>query len=48
MREHFVREKESGRFPPEIDLIYVELPKSLKNQVKIARFLASQEVTPKK
>lgn len=48
MQEHFMREKESGRFPPGVDLIYVELPKSLKNQVKIARFLASQEVTPKK
>ena len=48
MQEHFIREKESGRFPPGVDLIYVELPNNLKNQVKITRFLASQEVTPKK
>ena len=47
MQEHFIREKGSGRFPPGVDLIYVELPDSLKNQVKIARLLASQEVTPK-
>ena len=47
MQEHFMREKASGRFPPGVDLIYVELPKSLQNQVKIARFLASQEVTPR-
>lgn len=48
MQKHFIREKESGRFPPGVDLLYVPLPDTLKNQVKIARFLASQEVTSQK
>jgi len=46
MREHFIREKESGRFPPEVDLIHVELPDSLKQELQNARRLASKEVTP--
>ena len=48
MQEHFIREQESGRLPPGVDLIHVELPNNLKNQVKNARFSASQEVTPPK
>jgi hypothetical protein len=46
MREHFIREKESGRFPPEVDLIHVELPDKLKQKLQKARQLASKEVTP--
>jgi hypothetical protein len=48
LREHFLAEQRSGRFPSEIDLVYVELPASLRSQVKLVRFLASQEVTPQK
>lgn len=47
MRDHFVQEKKSGRFPPEIDLIHVELPTYLKIKLWSARQSASKEVTPK-
>jgi len=48
MQEHFMRDKKSGRFPPEVDLIHVELPEILKQELQSARRLASQEVTPNK
>lgn len=48
MTEHFLAEQRSGRLPPEIGLIYVELPTNLGDQVRFARSLASQEVTPRK
>ena len=48
MQEHFMKERKSGRFPPEVDLIYVELPEFLKQELQAAKQLASQEVSPTK
>lgn len=48
MQEHFISEKKSGRFPPEVDLIHVELPEFLKQELQNAKHFASQEVSPNK
>jgi hypothetical protein len=48
MQEHFEGEQKSGRFPPEVELLCIELPENINNRVNISRYLASKEVTPKK
>jgi hypothetical protein len=46
MLEYFTKEKESGRFPPEVELVFVKLPDKLNQEVQKARQVASKEVTP--
>lgn len=46
MWNHFRKEQQSGRFPPEIELLYVSLPENIHNHVLEARRVASGETTP--
>lgn len=46
MLRHFEKEKKSGRFPPEIELIHAPLPEQINAQVLSARKLASAETAP--
>lgn len=46
MHMHFCKEKEIGRFPPEIELHHVSLPYELHQRVLEVRALASKETSP--
>ncbi|MCA8088986.1 MULTISPECIES: hypothetical protein [Burkholderia cepacia complex] len=46
MHEHFCKEKNVGRFPPDIDLHHVSLPYELHQRVLEARARASKETSP--
>lgn len=43
----FEKERDSGRFPPEIELLAAPLPKEIQSQVLAARRLASLETSPR-
>jgi hypothetical protein len=45
MYNHYLKEIASGRFPPGIELIFVDLPADIKQKVKEAKKAASQEVS---
>lgn len=45
MYSHFLKEKEAGRFPLEIELLFVELPETINQKVLEAKKLASKEVS---
>ncbi|MCY4183230.1 MAG: hypothetical protein OXF43_10155 [Gammaproteobacteria bacterium] len=47
MYEWWINEKERGRVPAEIEIIHVEIPKTLNSSLQISRDQAAQEVTPK-
>jgi len=47
MKEYFVQHAKAGRFPPEIELIYIPLPTELQGKVEASRAQASQETSPK-
>ena len=47
MMKRFEKEKGSGRFPPEIELLFIRLPKKLQDAVEEARRRASEEVSPR-
>lgn len=46
MREYFVQQAKSGRFPPNIELIHIPLPAELQSKVEATRARASQETSP--
>ncbi len=46
MLKHFEKERQAGRFPPQIDLLYARLPASIHTHVLRARRAASVEVSP--
>jgi hypothetical protein len=48
MHEYFVKAAKAGRFPPNIELLYIALPASLQAQVLATRVLASLETSPTK
>lgn len=48
MHEYFVKAAKSGRFPPNIELLHISLPKSLQAQVIETRVIASLETSPVK
>lgn len=47
MHEYFKKAAAEGRFPPEIELHYVELPRELYAKVLAVRKIASQETSPR-
>lgn len=46
MQKHFIKERERGRFPPEIKLHYAKLPADLQVLVHQSRQIASAETSP--
>lgn len=46
MLEQFDKEKRSGRFPPEIELLHAPLPNDLYERVLASRRIASAETSP--
>lgn len=46
MLEYFKKEVSSGRFPPEIELVHIELPIEILAKVLAARDIASKETSP--
>ena len=44
---HFVKEKDSGRFPTDIEFHLVDLPAEIKADVLMSRKAASDEMTPR-
>jgi hypothetical protein len=46
MLQHFEKEKRSGRFPSEIELLHAPLPTELYERVLLSRRIASAETSP--
>ena len=49
MLEHFEKERTRGRFPPQsaIELLLVDLPRDLAEELRVATSVASSEVSPR-
>lgn len=48
MRAQFEKERKSGRFPPEIELVHTSLPAELYARLLAARKVASAETSPRR
>ena len=47
MKQHFEKDRDGGRFPKDIELTFVELPKNIQTEIEESRRKASEEVSPK-
>jgi hypothetical protein len=48
MKAYFEKEKDNGRFPQDIELLYAPLPADLRARLQESADVASREVTPSK
>lgn len=48
MKSHFEKERDKGRFPQDIELVYAPLPASMRARLQASADDASREVTPSK